>query len=403
MTNKKRICIAGKNKVAIEGMKHALMFLPAKDLLYICDKNDTGEDGYFPSYKKFCETHKIQETSLEEAQAIEGLIFISLEFYKLIKPALFRSEQLFNLHFSLLPAYKGMYTSCHPILRGEQYSGVTLHKIDEGIDTGDIIAQKRFQLSPRETAETLYHKYNIFGAQLLAENLENIFNLNFNSKEQPAFGSSYFSRKSVNYKSLKIDHTKTAYEVDCQYRAYTFRHFQLPIFEGVPICSTFILNSKSTLKPGSIVWKSESQICVSTIDYDILLDIDFYEMLFSAISSENICKIQDLIKKVPDINYQDNNGWTALIKASYSGQLDVINILLENGASPNCTNFKGTPCLMYALSHFKKSPGNDAKPLELLLKAGADLSAIDRYGLSTIDYIYNFDAKLKGKLTHLLP
>ena len=59
---------------------------------------------------------------------------------EIIKTKNFKSNKLFNLHFSLLPSYKGMHTSAFPILNGEKYSGVTIHKIDNGIDTGDIIA-----------------------------------------------------------------------------------------------------------------------------------------------------------------------------------------------------------------------------------------------------------------------
>ena len=59
-------------------------------------------------------------------------------------PKNFLNARLYNIHFSYLPAYKGMFTSALPIKNGEVDSGVTLHKIESGIDTGDIIDQIKF-------------------------------------------------------------------------------------------------------------------------------------------------------------------------------------------------------------------------------------------------------------------
>ena len=69
-----------------------------------------------------------------------------IEFDQIIKPTEFRSNRLFNIHFSYLPEFKGMYTSAIPILQGSTHTGVTLHGIDQGIDTGPIIAQEKFEI-----------------------------------------------------------------------------------------------------------------------------------------------------------------------------------------------------------------------------------------------------------------
>ena len=123
-------------------------------------------------------------------------------------------------------------------------------------------------------------------------------------------------------------------------------------------------------------------------DYDLLLNIDFYAEFFGACEAGKCNYISDLIKLVPDINHRDRKGWTALIKAAYSGKLDVMKILLEHQASPNNTNFKGTTCLMYALSYFERSLGNDTRPFNLLLQAGADPQIKDESGLNTADYAH---------------
>jgi len=62
-----------------------------------------------------------------------------------------------NLHPALLPYNRGQYPNVWSIVEGTP-AGVTLHYIDEGIDTGDIIAQKEVPVEPIDTGETLYRK-----------------------------------------------------------------------------------------------------------------------------------------------------------------------------------------------------------------------------------------------------
>lgn len=64
----------------------------------------------------------------------------------------------FNLHFSLLPRWRGAAPVNWAILSGDKETGVTLMKMDEGLDRGDIVFQKRFPIDENETAEELFKK-----------------------------------------------------------------------------------------------------------------------------------------------------------------------------------------------------------------------------------------------------
>ncbi len=63
-----------------------------------------------------------------------------------------------NIHPSYLPAYRGQHVINWAIINGENETGVTIHFIDEGIDTGDIILQKKVPISFEDTAKTLHDK-----------------------------------------------------------------------------------------------------------------------------------------------------------------------------------------------------------------------------------------------------
>jgi methionyl-tRNA formyltransferase len=76
-----------------------------------------------------------------------------------------------NLHPSLLPKYRGPSPVVTAILEGEKVTGVTLMKLDEGMDTGPIIAQREHPVSPQDTTGTLTAALFRLGASLLLENL----------------------------------------------------------------------------------------------------------------------------------------------------------------------------------------------------------------------------------------
>ena len=73
-----------------------------------------------------------------------------------------------NLHPAYLPYNRGMYPNVWSIVEGTP-AGATLHYIDEGIDTGDIVRQKEVPVSCTDTGESLYHKLESCGMELLKE------------------------------------------------------------------------------------------------------------------------------------------------------------------------------------------------------------------------------------------
>jgi methionyl-tRNA formyltransferase len=76
-----------------------------------------------------------------------------------------------NLHASLLPKYRGAAPIQWAIANGETVTGVTIMRIDAGLDTGDILLQEQFPIAPDDTAETLSPKLADIGASLMVETL----------------------------------------------------------------------------------------------------------------------------------------------------------------------------------------------------------------------------------------
>lgn len=79
-----------------------------------------------------------------------------------------------NVHASLLPKYRGAAPIQWAIANGESATGVTTMRIDEGLDTGDILLQREIAIAPEETAPSLSPKLAELGAELLLETLRGL-------------------------------------------------------------------------------------------------------------------------------------------------------------------------------------------------------------------------------------
>tara|TARA_R110001592_G_scaffold335117_1_gene619705 strand:- start:4818 stop:5426 length:609 start_codon:yes stop_codon:yes gene_type:complete len=88
-------------------------------------------------------------------------IFISVLYEKLINLEFIKNRKCFNFHPGILPQYRGAGVYSWAIINGDDKTGITLHLIDEGIDSGDIIEIRAFPINKhQDTAQTLFEKGN---------------------------------------------------------------------------------------------------------------------------------------------------------------------------------------------------------------------------------------------------
>ncbi|KAB0550294.1 formyl transferase [Pseudomonas argentinensis] len=390
------IVIAGKNEIAIHGLKLALQSFPVSDVLAVVNSTDAGHDGWQPSFLKFAKEAGVAIKTIKEIYDCELSVFLSLEFDKIVRVDRLRTDKVFNIHFSLLPKYKGMYTSVWPVLFNEKESGVTLHAIDSGIDTGAIYAQKRFVLDAEDRAQDCYRKYISASKELLSENFDFIINgFPAEPKLQAAEGATYFSKSTIDFRELAIDFKKCAWEVKRQIHAFGFRPYQFLSFHGKPVVNASILTTRSGAKPGEAVGEAcFSGVTVSTIDYDIRLFFDGLDDFLAAIPNINVSELPYRLQGIAGVNDRNEKGWSPIIVAAYHGRLDIMRYLLQIGADVNDTNYKGTTVLMYAKDYALKS--RDASIIDFLIASGADQARRDYQGKSIFEYISCLDAKFLG-------
>mgnify|MGYP000057873692 FL=1 len=76
-----------------------------------------------------------------------------------------------NLHVSLLPKYRGSAPVQWAVLNGDAETGVSIMQMDEGLDTGDVLACERIKIDPEETSGQLFDRVTAVGARVLCETL----------------------------------------------------------------------------------------------------------------------------------------------------------------------------------------------------------------------------------------
>ena len=247
MIGNKTLCIAGKNQCSIDFVKFVLKKNKIKKNILICpNDSDHGKNGWQPSLRKFAENKKLKIVDLSKLYKIKNLIFISIEFEKIIDINKFVSKNLYNFHFSLLPKYRGCHTNFFQIYKNEKNLGVTLHKIDQGIDTGPIASSLSYKYNLNDNAKDNYIKLMNCSVNLFKKEYQNIVDSKFFFTKQNLKKGSYYSRKAVNYDKIKfIKNFKSNLTTYNKIRSLIFPPFQYPIINGKEI-------KKATYKKGKI-------------------------------------------------------------------------------------------------------------------------------------------------------
>jgi methionyl-tRNA formyltransferase len=124
-----------------------------------------------------------------------------------------------NVHTSLLPKYRGASPIQSAILNGETETGVTIMKMDPGLDTGEIISQARTPILPEDNSQTLHDRLAQLGAELLVETIPDYVAGKIPPKPQPAEGASYSAK--IKKEDGRIDWNEPAEKILNRLRAFT--------------------------------------------------------------------------------------------------------------------------------------------------------------------------------------
>jgi methionyl-tRNA formyltransferase len=124
-----------------------------------------------------------------------------------------------NVHPSLLPRWRGPAPVPAAIMAGDEITGVTIMKLDPGVDTGPILSQREEPVRPTDTAATLLTRLSHAGAELLVETIPPYLAGELAPRPQPETGVIY--SQELEKEDGRLDWNQPAIELDRQIRAVT--------------------------------------------------------------------------------------------------------------------------------------------------------------------------------------
>ena len=121
-----------------------------------------------------------------------------------------------NVHGSLLPEYRGAAPIQRAIIDGKTKTGITIMKMDNGLDTGDMLTKAEVDITPEDNFETMHDKLAEVGGRLLVDTLEMLENGEITPEKQDDSLSNY--AKKIEKSDCLLDFTEDAYNVWCRIR-----------------------------------------------------------------------------------------------------------------------------------------------------------------------------------------
>lgn len=116
-----------------------------------------------------------------------------------------------NVHASILPKYRGAAPINWAIIRGERITGITTMRMDEGMDTGDMLLKREVPIDDEDTGETLSQRLSLIGAELLIETIRLLKEGKLTPVPQDHSQATY--APMLKKEDGKIDWRKTAEEI----------------------------------------------------------------------------------------------------------------------------------------------------------------------------------------------
>lgn len=182
------------------GRRHVLTPPPVKDLAL-----SLGIPVYQPK------TLRDDEFAALLSQLDPGLIAVAA-YGKILPPNIIAYPEFgcINVHASLLPRWRGAAPINRAVMAGDTVTGVTIMRMDEGLDTGDMILREKLPIAPDDTYGTVHDRLAEMGAKLLCEAVSRIYD--GTAEYTPQTGEPTYAAKLTNEDGM-LDFTRPALEL----------------------------------------------------------------------------------------------------------------------------------------------------------------------------------------------
>ncbi len=171
-----------------------------------------------------------------------------------------------NVHASLLPKYRGAAPIQWAILNGDAVAGVTIMRMDVGLDTGDMIAQREIEITPQETGGSLFDRLADLGAKLCVDTIPSI--VDGRAVYTPQDESAATKVGLIKKEDGQIDFSKDACAIERQIRGLNPWPSAYTSLGGktLKLWESYVAEASSDAAPGTIVSVEKDRFGVQTGD-----------------------------------------------------------------------------------------------------------------------------------------
>jgi len=167
----------------------------------------------------------IQPQKLREPQAMQQLqswqpdLIVVAAFGQILRKDVLDMPKYgcVNVHASLLPRWRGAAPINAAVLAGDEETGVTIMKMDVGLDTGPMLSKRSIRIKPDDTAGSLFEALSTLGADLLINTLPTYMNGEITAQPQPEEGATY--APMLKKEDGRLDFNLPAVELERRIRA----------------------------------------------------------------------------------------------------------------------------------------------------------------------------------------
>ncbi|MCK9573909.1 MAG: methionyl-tRNA formyltransferase [Candidatus Omnitrophica bacterium] len=202
----------------------------------------------------------------EQLSKMSPDLFIIADYGKILPASLLVIPKIaaLGVHPSLLPLYRGPAPINWALLKGDKETGATIFKMNEGLDTGDIILQNKITISDKDNARTLSEKLAKEGARLLVESLNMLKRDSWATISQNEAFSSFAPK--LQKKDGKINWQDNAIDIHNKIRGLAGWPSAYAFYRGkaIKITESEVLASETKIQPATIEIIKKDGIYVST-------------------------------------------------------------------------------------------------------------------------------------------
>jgi methionyl-tRNA formyltransferase len=167
-----------------------------------------------------------QPASLKDRPALERVAAVRPEAIVTAAYGLILPQQVLdvaphgalNVHASLLPRWRGAAPIQRALLAGDRETGITIIRMDAGLDTGPMLAQRTLSIGDEDDAQSLHDRLAALGADLMAVVLEAVAAGTARAQPQPAAGASYAAK--IQGRETALDWSRPARSLERAVRAF---------------------------------------------------------------------------------------------------------------------------------------------------------------------------------------